>query len=239
MRSSAFQPLLTLQSPGFAAMSATSLVQTADQQQGMLSWKRLHLARAKLKASSRTSALLSGFAMVAMVEVNLSENIPQFLLVTFAICTTLLVAVHMLALMISTCILPNVEAVSSIPSLAAVSESPHWRMHWYIEMAWAFSTVLVLSWVIFYDYSFAAASAASLLLVPIVIVFLLFAVHFYRKLVTHKYEMTESNIRELEEMTNRLESGKPMPHVSHVPETANNYGGSSGSLDRPDSVRCM
>lgn len=181
-----------------------------------LSWRRLHLSRAKLKASSRTSALLSGFAMVAMVEVQLEKDnpIPKGMLIAFSVCTTLLVAVHMLALMISTCILPNIEAVASIHGLAAVSESPHEKMHYYIELAWAFSTVFgivlflveiaILCWVKFYNHSKEAAIAATAMLIPIVILFLAFAFHFYRKLVAHKYEQSAHGLQELESMVTQL-----------------------------------
>lgn len=67
-----------------------------------------------------------------MVEVQLDKDttVPTYMLVAFAICTTLLVAVHMLALMISTCILPNVETVCNLHSIALVNESPHEMLHW-------------------------------------------------------------------------------------------------------------
>lgn len=186
---------------------------------GYLSWRKLQLSRAKLKASSKTSALLSGFAMVAMVEVQIDNKtrIPSSVLVAFAICTTLLVAVHMLALMISTCILPNIDAICSLDSISLVHESPHERLHWYIETAWAFSTLLglllflaeiaILCYVKFYDISETAAWSASVVLIPVLIIFIVFALHFYRSLVTHKYEVTVSGIRELELLKEQIEQG--------------------------------
>ncbi|XP_029296412.1 calcium release-activated calcium channel protein 1-like [Cottoperca gobio] len=185
-----------------------------------LSWRKLYLSRAKLKATSRTSALLSGFAMVAMVEVQLEREFtyPPGLLIAFSACTTVLVAVHLFALMISTCILPNLEAVSNVHNLNSVHESPHERMHHHIELAWAFSTVIgtllfltevmLLCWVKFLPLKNgesntsispgeAAAIASTCIMVPFGIVFIMFAVHFYRTLVSHK---TDRQIRDLEQV---------------------------------------
>uniref|UniRef100_A0A3Q3WVE8 Uncharacterized protein n=1 Tax=Mola mola TaxID=94237 RepID=A0A3Q3WVE8_MOLML len=192
-----------------------------------LSWRKLYLSRAKLKASSRTSALLSGFAMVAMVEVELEMqyNYPPVLLIAFSVCTTVLVAVHLFALLISTCILPNVEAVSNIHNLNSVSESPHERMHHYIEMAWGFSTalgillflaeVVLLCWIKFLvtnptpvavgNSGWQAALASTIIMVPVGVIFLIFTVHFYRSLVRHKTERHHQEIEELHKIKVQLD----------------------------------
>ncbi|CAI9734560.1 Hypothetical predicted protein [Octopus vulgaris] len=189
----------------------------------VLSWRKLYLGRAKLKASSRTSALLSGFAMVAMVEIQFEEKspLPDCLLVAFSVCTTLLVAVHLIALMISTCILPNIEAVSNMNSFSAVKESPHEKMRWYIEMAWGFSTglgtllflveIAILSWVKFYKPSVNAAMASTALVIPVLILFIIFGIHFYKRLVAHKYEHTERELQELKELVIKIDQDISLP----------------------------
>ncbi|XP_050353067.1 calcium release-activated calcium channel protein 1-like isoform X1 [Nymphalis io] len=188
-----------------------------------LSWRRLHMSRAKLKATATTSELLSGFAMVAMVELQINEptNVPEWLFVMFAVCTTVLVAVHIFALMISTYLLPNIDAVSKMDNTPgaparALRDSPHERMRGFIELAWAFSTVLglflflveiaILCWVKFWDYSFAAATAATVIVIPVLIVFVAFAIHFYHSLVVQKCETSVQDIKQLENMKRDLDT---------------------------------
>ncbi|KAI8442255.1 hypothetical protein MSG28_005825 [Choristoneura fumiferana] len=189
---------------------------------GGLSWRRLHMSRAKLKATATTSELLSGFAMVAMVELQINEptNVPEWLFVMFAVCTTVLVAVHIFALMISTYLLPHIDAVSKMETPGspdrALRESPHERMRGFIELAWAFSTVLglflflveiaILCWVKFWDYSFAAATAATVIVIPVLIVFVAFAIHFYHSLVVQKCESSVQDIAQLETMKRELDT---------------------------------
>ncbi|KAL5016595.1 hypothetical protein ScPMuIL_006184 [Solemya velum] len=191
------------------------------------SWRKLYLSRAKLKASSRTSALLSGFAMVALVEIQVEDDVPSGLMIAFSVCTTLLVSVHLMALMISTCILPNIEAVSNVHNVNAVSESPHEKMEMFIQTAWACSTglgiilflaeIALLCWVKFdtkkANHNKNAAIASTSIVIPVSILFLLFAVHFYRKLIAHKYEQSSRGLEELQTLAADLENHSAVQNV--------------------------
>lgn len=191
-----------------------------------------------------------------MVEMDMNNpsTIPLPVLIFFIVTTTLLVSVHMIALMISTCILPHIESmkamqdwkltlsdqknsvlkytVSSDPSTTNLDEpmsypSTHQTMHWYISIAWFFSTVIgiflfilelvAIVWVKFWDHnhnndekvgSFTdgklVAAISTFLLVPVLLSLIYFAIHFYRKLVLLQFEMTQKTLEELTDIVDGL-----------------------------------
>lgn len=69
--------------------------------------------------------------MIAMIELQIDPGVPEPLLIAFSACASLLIAVHMLALLISTCILPNLEAVAALHhDRRIIRDSPHEKMQW-------------------------------------------------------------------------------------------------------------
>ncbi|XP_069134823.1 calcium release-activated calcium channel protein 1-like [Argopecten irradians] len=183
-----------------------------------ISWRKLFLSRAKLKATGNTSALLSGFAMVALVEIGIEPDVPSWLMVVFCVNTTLLVSIHLLAVMISTCILPNIEAVSNVHNVNSIQESPHERMQVFIQMSWTFSTgfgillflteLVLICWIKFNVKSLhnnvTAAWASTAVVIPVGILFLVFAFHFYRRLIAHKFQQTNMGLQDLDKMVSEL-----------------------------------
>jgi calcium release-activated calcium channel protein 1 len=156
---------------------------------------RYDLSRAQLKASSRTSALLAGFAMVALVELQYEETTPKPMLILLGVVTTLLVSVHLLALMMSTCLLPYIEASG------CTQDSPHIKLKFYIELSWLFSTciglilfLLEIGVIFFVKFNAVGYDTAgyitTAMLVPVLIIFVVFSFLIHRN--RYQYSVTRA-----------------------------------------------
>ena len=64
----------------------------------------------------------------------------------------------------------------------------------------------ILMWVKFYNTSMPAAYASMGIMVPVIIVFLVFAVRFYRKLVDHKHDQSAKGMEELQLIATQVEA---------------------------------
>ncbi|KAM3174752.1 hypothetical protein ACTXT7_009904 [Hymenolepis weldensis] len=208
------------------------------------SLRKLHLSRAKLKASSRASALLSGFAMVAMIELTIEQDevnpIPEALLIAFTAFASLLIVVHITALLISTCILPQLEFYISICESSEGSiDTPYEKVRWYIEMSWVFSTalgmllflvvVVLACWVKFWNISKWSAGVCFLIVGPVVVVFVLFAIFFYRTLISFKYQNASKMVDSLDRWMSELEKGQCASPPYQLPPIAHHTSSLLGS----------
>ena len=149
-----------------------------------------------------------------MVEVTVDDKVVDeagWLLLLFGICTSLLVTCHLVALMISTCILPNMEVVTSQNSAQSIDESPHDRMRYYIEIAWIFSTgfgillflaeIALLSWVKFWGKSKGnmVPIAATIIVIPAAIFFVVFSLIYYKRLMAQKSDTSHELLGQMME----------------------------------------
>ncbi|VIO90451.1 Uncharacterized protein BM_BM2102 [Brugia malayi] len=182
---------------------------------------RYDLSRAQLKASSRTSALLAGFAMVALVELQYERTTPPFLLITLGVVTTLLVSVHLLALMMSTCILPYIEANG------CTQDSPHIRLKFYIDLSWLFSTCIglvlflieigIIFFVKFYAVNYiTAAYITTAMLIPVVVVFTIFSCLIHKNRFIHSINRVGSKAIDLQKFLNENNAaiGSSIPNTA-------------------------
>lgn len=63
----------------------------------------------------------------------------------------------------------------------------------------------ILCWVKFWDYSFTAAIASTVIVIPVLVTFVLFAVHFYHSLVVYRCDTSTTDMQKLEDMKKQLD----------------------------------
>lgn len=83
-----------------------------------------------------------------MVELQINDptEVPEWLFILFALNTTIVVSLNVLAITITTYMLPSIEAAAEIGhhNSPLFAESPHDRMKNFIGIAWVLSNILGL-----------------------------------------------------------------------------------------------
>lgn len=137
-----------------------------------------------------------------MVEVELEEEHSNGLLIPFAIVTSILIFVHMLALVMATYMLPELDALASIPREQFMRRPMNIARGVCVKITWFLSHVLgiflflvefvVLAFVKFYPFNketrhrYQAGIAAGVVMLVLSIIAALIALIYYRFSYVHR-----------------------------------------------------
>jgi hypothetical protein len=151
---------------------------------------------------------------VAIVELSLdsykNENSNDSLLVCYAIISCLLVGIHLLALLMSMCILPELKSVIRQSDLWINNETtkPLSSLNIFIEIAWVVSTGLglflflielgIIIWIKVSGFSHVAAISALVTLCVVGCPFILFAIGFYIRVTRAKVHLHQTDLEKIE-----------------------------------------
>lgn len=151
------------------------------------------------------------------LQVDIDTTCPVWLFTLFAVNTVTLIAVHIFSLVISTCLLPSMEAVAKEyeapgPGATRVRQvpdfSPHDRLRTFVNLSVMLSNVVglflflfevaLLAWVKFWDHARSACWAGSLVMAPALVLFLAFCWHFHKVLGDVAYQSRDQEIRDMQ-----------------------------------------
>lgn len=188
--------------------------------------------KSKLESVNETSALLSGFAIVsslyhskiniyfennlqvAIVELSLDSYTEHKsndgLIICYAIISCLLVGIHLLALLMSMCILPELKSAIRQSDVWINDENtkPLSSLNVFIEIAWVVSTgfglflfiieLCLIFWIKVSGFSQTAAVAALVTLCIVGCPFILFAIGFYFRIARAKVDLHQTDLEIIE-----------------------------------------
>lgn len=134
----------------------------------------------------------------------------ESLIISYAIISCLLVGIHLLALLMSMCILPELKSVIRQSDFWIKNENskPLSSLNIYIEIAWVVSTGLglflflielgIIIWIKVSGFSRIAAISALVTLCLVGFPFILFAVGFYVRVTRAKVHFHQTDLESIE-----------------------------------------
>ncbi|KAF4525575.1 hypothetical protein B566_EDAN010434 [Ephemera danica] len=227
-----------------------------------LEWRHVHYSVARLESTKRSSIILAAFcfAVFASLQVSIPTACPVWISLLLALNTAILILMHSFAFLVSVFMLPRLQAVvheyspprDGDAAMKPCAFSPHDRFRGIVEISYNISHVLglflylieivLLSWVKFWDFSYAACLASTVCMLPFLALFVAFCWYFNRVLSKHAYEtrsdLLESVARDYAQPNCRTPLHEPQDHsqrpssVSMSPE-----GSRTSSLTRQHGNR--
>lgn len=166
----------------------------------------------------RTSTLLAGFALVAMVEVDVNINTPPGLLIPFAIHTAVLIFVHLFSLVIATQLLPELEATINQPCLGL--GVTRLAKGWPVQICWFLSNIfgivlflvelILVAYVKFYPVAGSSSDRLHVGTGTLLVIILLslvsapFVVMLFRSISKHKMQHHEHKLDRAKELLDTI-----------------------------------
>lgn len=182
-------------------------------------------------------------SQVAIVEVEISTHTPYQILIPFSILTAILIFVHLLSLMLATCLLPELESITNdahpqlFASALKIAKGLPVQLSWFLSNVLGIGLFLVelilVAFVKFYPApdvvnNVYAGVATLVTIVVLTVLSIPLAVYYVMVVSKHKIRLHENQLHVAQEMLDNINQNLPQPNASITSISSNSNSYHSG-----------